>query len=625
VWRGQIDNRAARADLTVNVQGAAASAETGQAVAAAETYYECWAQDFNLYERISEEDGVPAEYDFQCPCEDLAPTDTTYERVFYDEVSPWYRNVISDTTRPYELRQSCTVAGEPDYPVTMKACDVHGHCTEKQVDAPAGGQADVALLTETRGQGDAEIAQGDEKIVQVDEKIADEMVTLSPPPPLTLSPDLEIDISPTTLTTTHRVSHERVRLTGRVTDTASVDKVIVKVEDEGWQRASIEGNEWRMPWYLDEEPDGKQYTVTARASTVSGETAWVTETVTVDLQSPAEVTVTLTTDGTVLEPGDTVREVAPTLTITWTASSDNSGLDDYLAGWEDAEDLTGYDPAGPCCHDYVANEPQALTAVVVSQDQLGNQTRQEEGPIYVDAPSTPDYIPFPESTGVDVYHGWMGSGCSHVGTDRRVSQHAQGSASLDAEQKFYATWDDEALRLVWTGARWNTDGDLFIYLDFQPGGTNTAYNPYGDGNTVYLPGHETDSPMEADYVIWVQDAETADLLRWDGGGWVTERTLSTDEYRFDAGLNDGHTDLYIPFDLIGVTDPAATALDLIAFASEQDGLRLWATMPDDNPVSSERVVNTDSHAGSNHEFALEHAYHWDSLGDDICPNGNSDQ
>ena len=599
VWRGQIDTLAPRVELSVTIQY----------TLPVQTRYECWAQDFNLYERLSDEDDVPAEYDFQCPCEDLAPADTTYERVFYHEVSAWYRTVISDTTRPYELTASCTVPGVPTYPVTMKACDVHGNCTEKQVDAPAG-------------------AQGDEKIAQGDEKIANELVTLSPPHPLTLSPDLEIDISPTVLTTTHRLSYGRVALTGNVTDTASVDKVIVKVEDEGWRRASVEGDGWRLPWYLDEEPDGKQYTVSARASTVAGETAQVTETVTVDLQSPASVTVTLTTDGTVLEPGDTVREAAPTLTIEWTASSDNSGLDDYLVGWTvgQVDNLSNYDPAGQRRHDYVASEPQALTAVVVSQDQLGNQTRQEEGPIYVDAPTTPDYIPFPDSTGVDVYHGWMGSGCSHVGTDRRVSQHAQGSASLDAEQKFYATWDDEALRLVWTGARWNADGDLFIYLDFQAGGTNTAYNPYGDGNTVYLPGHDTASPMEADYLIWVQDAETADLLRWDGASWVgQDGILSNDEYRFDAGLNDGHTDLYIPFDLIGVTDPAATALDLVAFASEQDGLRLWATAPSDNPVNSPRVVNTDSHAGSNHEFALQHQYHWDSLGDSVCPNGGPTQ
>jgi hypothetical protein len=81
--------------------------------------------------------------------------------------------------------------------------------------------------------------------------------------------------------------------------------------------------------------------------------------------------------------------------------------------------------------------------------------------------------------------------CSLIGVDRRINQHTSEVATLHEQQKFYTTWDSSALRLTWTGADWSQDGDLFIYLDTELGGTNRLYNPYTDtvdSSRLYLPG-----------------------------------------------------------------------------------------------------------------------------------------
>jgi subtilisin-like proprotein convertase family protein len=127
--------------------------------------------------------------------------------------------------------------------------------------------------------------------------------------------------------------------------------------------------------------------------------------------------------------------------------------------------------------------------------------------------------------------------------------------------------------------------------------------------------------MEADYAVWVQDAISATLLQWDGADWVTARALTETAYLFHPGLNRGQTDLYLPFDWLGIGDPATATLDLVAFASEKDALSLWAAMPNANPVSSP-LVTLGAEEAEDTVFALTQRYHWDSLGAGLCPNGS---
>ncbi len=58
------------------------------------TTYTCLARDFNL---VAASEAHPS-YDFDCPCDTLAPVSTVITDTFYHEVSPWYGR--SSATRP---------------------------------------------------------------------------------------------------------------------------------------------------------------------------------------------------------------------------------------------------------------------------------------------------------------------------------------------------------------------------------------------------------------------------------------------------------------------------------------------------------------------------------------------
>ena len=191
---------------------------------------------------------------------------------------------------------------------------------------------------------------------------------------------------------------------------------------------------------------------------------------------------------------------------------------------------------------YTAGEAQRLAVQVGAQDMLGNLRWQGwvrsmwTGPARRTTSSlTPGHA---------VYNRLAGQRLQPAGhrPPRRADARAAAACS-----SFYATWDQQALRLAWTGANWNTDGDLFIYLDTGAGGADAVFRPYPSvvtGTVVSLP-----AGMGADAVIWVQDGRTATLLRWDSAAsaWGSPSPLSDKQYRFDPSLRGGQTDLYLPF------------------------------------------------------------------------------
>ena len=222
----------------------------------------------------------------------------------------------------------------------------------------------------------------------------------------------------------------------------------------------------------------------------------------------------------------------------------------------------------------------------------------------------------------------MDSGCTLLGGDRRAAYGASSRGAMDAGQQLHLTWsaqptDTAALRMAWTGASWATDGDLFIYLDVVDdrhpviSGTLTAFTPYTYSAAVTLP-----TSMAADYLLWVRDAESALLMHWDGGAWayraaLTAENSATAQYQFDSSLNDGLTDLLLPFETISVTHPASATLGLVAFAAQDDGA-VWAALPNANPIQDAGVETQDFAS----LLQLTHAYHWDALGAGVCPNGS---
>ncbi len=436
--------------------------------------------------------------------------------------------------------------------------------------------------------------------------------------------DPSVAISNTLINTGDLVTFNRVNLTGAASDAGGVERVNVRIDGGAWENAWLEGDgsdavTWRFPWLLN-RPTADAYTVTARATDVAGRATLVTQTVAVDIVPPQPVTVTLSyrdTANTVrpLAPRQTVRD-AQSLIIEWTESADENGLADYLVGWADGPTpdpaaLTAYATAGQP-HTQPAGEAQALFAHVAAQDASGNRRWHTLGPVVIDAPATPDFI-------ADLtYHGWLESPCAQVGADREVMRNAAAGAALHEIQRLYLAWSDDALRVTWTGANWDEDGDLFIYFDTTAGGAVTATDPYPTpGPAIGLP-----VPLAADYGVWLEDRSTARLLQWTGTAWTEVSAWAAGDasgqrfFRLDTRPALPHTDVLVPFAMLG--NPSS--LRLVALASEEDALRIWAAMPDKNPLNSTRVINPLATGFVSGGFDLTQHFAWTSLGSGECPN-----
>ncbi len=438
-----------------------------------------------------------------------------------------------------------------------------------------------------------------------------------------------VDISPTVFTSTHMVSNWGVNLSGPVSDLAGVSEVEVGLHDSGtWYRASVKDGRWSYPRMPEVLPDGEVVNLDVQAADLGGHTTLVTREVTADLVPPSLVTMTLSYVNSqgVLTPvrvGQTIYDVLnPTIQISWTPASDGSGVRRYYAGLSqqespDLSNLAAVNPEGQLQVDQVTVEAQAYTAFVVSEDIYGNRSVNQVGPFYADTPLTPDLIAMP---GADIYHGWMDSGESEIGFNRILLDTLPPGLSLSHAQKFYLSWDVDALRIAWLGADWDSEGDLFIYLKTgSSAGTDQAYNPYPAtaGDTLTL-------PFAADTLVWVTNTQTAQFLRWNGTAWYDALPggLPPEVFRFTAHAPRSITDLYLPFELLGISDPTTTPLDLIAFGSEGDALRLWTVFPIFNPHDSPILSRLLFLLPDQHNIVMWHGFHWNNLALEQSPTSS---
>ena len=229
---------------------------------------------------------------------------------------------------------------------------------------------------------------------------------------------------------------------------------------------------------------------------------------------------------------------------------------------------------------------------------------------------------------------WMNTSCALLGVDTRLAAQRTAAHNLTNPQRFYADWDTTTLRFAWEGADWRNDGDLFIYLDSKPGGTNQVYNPYPttiSTTAILLPLFTPPStppnppppsqPVGADYLVLLQEDSglPAFLLSWDS---TTEQWLPAQEltYAFDPNRAAPLTVIEVPFTALGIVDPATQPLKLIALASAEDALTLWSTMPTANTLNEQEVtgelVQDDLQV-----FALSRPYAWSAMNPDACVSG----
>ena len=459
-------------------------------------------------------------------------------------------------------------------------------------------------------------------------------------------------------------------LSGVVTDAGGIASVVVDVSGPRsvtGTLASVLGEpaEGGLPWSaqvpLGQDPplDGAAYLVTARVTDRAGRTAAITQMLTVDAAAPQVGEVALMFNGSPVTAGD--RFTQPDLAAAGTYTvADGSGLVTAWYAWTDSP----YQPlitdtrvltVTPLAGNVLINASLSVTHTNDGQvrylhygavDAAGYSTALRSGPFYHDLPEAPDYASLGEPAGPfagQAYPGWKESGCSLVSEDWRTARTAlPGGTLFEHDQALHVTRQAADLRLSWSGANWEMDGDLFIYLDtipdtlangeaaaYQRHGGNVAFNPYTttqDGTLMLLPVNEwlpgqapvtpTLNAMNADYAVWVQDSQTAVLLAWDEAqmGWMVSRYLSptletedgeilSGEYRFSPE-GDGKTDLLLPLAEVGITQTHSVVFDLAAFATEENALRAWAAAPSSNPLDSHRVVAEGAALDQPHRFML---------------------
>ena len=257
-----------------------------------------------------------------------------------------------------------------------------------------------------------------------------------------------------------------------------VARVEVSVDGGAWDEASLQGTDWRYEWYLGQEPDNAEYNVAVRATDFAGWNTQTAHAVTVDLDVPNPITLTLTSDvtgGGVVRAGTTLRQIPATLNLAWQASEPVTKLLSYQALWT-VETATQtlqipavVPPAGPLASAYpalfdaqrVSPRSPVSSWMAIRRWTIGGRSTWIR-------PSRRTSLlspPLRAGAGWGVYRGWMDSGCSAIGLDRRIAEAMPTGAALNVPQNLYVTWDSEALRLAWTGANWDYNGDLFIYMD----------------------------------------------------------------------------------------------------------------------------------------------------------------
>ncbi len=653
-WQGEIDTTAPRVNITAELAGSGPSERT---------IYTCQAEDFNLVE-----DG------FQCPCPGHPRReyyDTSWWRTWVSDTTRLYkltsscilpgRRTEQQTVRAYDLygrvgtKTTTPLRSVPLAPTALKpeafiftptTWAVLTSTNPISVEGAVYSQYNLktmtvtvdstVIYTKTWPLGHTNeaysttwaVTEGPHVLLATVSDTGGQVPTVTHP--ITVIVDTQaphIAIPSAVLTTARRLSFNRVVLTGTYTETGWVNAIQARADGGHWFAASpVDDHTWRGVWYLDEseEPNGQSYGLTAVITDIVGRTASATNTVLVDLVPPEPVTITLAYTNsagvlTTLMPKQTIRDVStPTLIISWTAPSAGDIFRTY-AGWSEAQQstLTDLTPVGTG-HRYEQSVENVRTfyAHIVQQDIHSNTRWQTLGPIYVDPLRTPDFITMTTPEGdPTVYHGWMDSSCNQIGADYAVKRHAFSSQALTNTQRLYATWDDTALRLAWSGANWERDGDLFVYFDTEPGGTSVAYDPYLTKTaTITLPN------MAADYLLWAKDQDTVAMIHWDSGSqtwqFVTP-AFPSEYYNLDTTLTPPVTDIYIPFSMLNISHTATTSLKLVALATENDRLRLWASMPDKNPLNSQWATTVEA---PNVPFALRQRYEWASLGSGQCPN-----
>jgi hypothetical protein len=636
-----VDTLPPRVSLTRELIGTDSSAQTRYTLAA---------EDFNL---LADE--------VRAPCPARAFGRETY-------TAPWFLAAVGrtalDAARVHRVSATCVVPGHQTVLAEVVARDAYGNIGVATIPALTASTATVAVavltpadwsVITTPGALDIDVA------VQTGAAVDSVTITIDGVQTLTAAPQGSVwraawtpaadgrhtvvatavagGVSYTSATTTVTLDTQApavtlatnaigaaqldragfATLSGTVVDGGGVERVMVEIGGgrPATLNATVEGGTWRASWFLgDSTFDGVSVPMTVTARDSAGLTGSVAGTVVVDLVAAPPVEIAISQGGRAVQPGQVLTSTTELLVAA--AGPGGSPPPGTSYEWQITRGVSNTlvvvgDRVTP-------QELDTLIARVTQTDAAGNTRVQSAAPLFVDTPYTPDRITLSGPEGIAT--GWMATGCTDLGVDRRAAQLGRAGAR-DVPQQLYASWDEHALRLAWTGADWNRDGDLFVYLDTRAGGAERLYDPFAatqPNTAIFQPARQNGASVDrmlADYLVWVRGNGDAALLMWDGSAWQT--SAAPFGLRYSGGAS-ARTDLELPFATLGIANPAAASLGLVALASEEQALRLWAALPARNPLDSPRATLSRPDTAL-HRFSLSERYRWTSLGSGLCPNG----
>ncbi|MCK4256684.1 hypothetical protein KAX35_07330 [candidate division WOR-3 bacterium] len=140
--------------------------------------------------------------------------------------------------------------------------------------------------------------------------------------------------------------------------------------------------------------------------------------------------------------------------------------------------------------------------------------------------------------------------------------------------ELYMTWDHDELYTGYKGANWNTDGDLFVYIDSKSGGASKSYNWAGYGT------HNFPSGFSADYVLCVENPGAYSLKKYVSGTWQDA------SYSGSALFSSDTSEICIPFSDIGYDD-TTRIFRYMVFCQNEGASTIWNAFPPENPLGTD--------------------------------------
>jgi len=378
-----------------------------------------------------------------------------------------------------------------------------------------------------------------------------------------------------------------VGFSGTVADGGSGVAAVEVSLDGGftWQPATVDGNDWEMTWEAPEDLEFVSFPAWVRARDQAGNSTQQARTFSIDNVPPTgphveEFTAVVGPFEKDAPPGTHFdMPLAPVpvigLRITWAKPFDGSSFAETLIAVDKFTDTLPTENLGVLITTTIRSlsTPGDWYVHLAARDLVGNQFTRHYGPWHVGTFADTSKS-FAERVQTIVVDGQIDTDLAvaewhHIGWEWGIFEFVDDSSPLldwwDTQRQFVA-WDGLNLYLGWSGAWWTLDGDLWAYLNTQPGSCTQPVIPMPTCPTL---------PFGADYAIHITSPTEGTLWECTGDTWQ----VSGDDWAFAQG-EGGDTEIRLPLDMASIPE-----LGLIAFALDDEG-NPWAVFPTTNSLDN---------------------------------------